>query len=569
MKKTIKYFIALCCLPFLNSCLEETHPTWAILYEQMKEDENSLVAQSNAIAASMTHAGDDYGDYFGYGSMMIWHDVMVADLPIFSSSYDYYSWYGRKTARLDDVTTNADFWDFYYNLIHNANQLIGLVNPETATPEALAYLGNALAYRSFAYFDLARMYEYKHTGVAALDAQAESNQIMKLTVPIITENTTEEEARNNPRAPFYKMYRFLMDDLNRAEIYLKDYERDAVNYADVSVVYGLKARLWLELGTRFEKYPEDLSTQLSHESDAELQEFSTLGINSAADCFDRAASYARLAINEGYSPITESEWHNTKTGFNTANNAWMWGILIGSEDDAVIEWQCFTGMLCPETIFGVSCPTYGAMRMIDASLFAKIPDTDWRKKTWIAPSDAGQTSAASKYNTLLKADEWADLPAYTGLKFRPGNGNTTNYLEGTVVDIPLMRVEEMYLIEAEAKAHISLQAGVSALNQFVKTYRDSGYSYSASDINEFCSEILKQKRIEFWGEGIVLWDYKRLEKAVIRQYDGSNFPSAYQLNSPEGYVARWLNIYITSEEYQYNTALVNNPNPSYNSAYEY
>ena len=39
----------------------------------------------------------------------------------------------------------------------------------------------------------------------------------------------------------------------------------------------------------------------------------------------------------------------------------------------------------------------------------------------------------------------------------------------------MMRVEEMYYIEAEAKAHQNLAEGVEAMVNFVKTYRDPEY----------------------------------------------------------------------------------------------
>ena len=36
-----------------------------------------------------------------------------------------------------------------------------------------------------------------------------------------------------------------------------------------------------------------------------------------------------------------------------------------------------------------------------------------------------------------------------------------------------------------------------------------------------------QKRIEFWGEGIIFWDYKRLELQVVRGQPGTNAPVSY------------------------------------------
>lgn len=140
-----------------------------------------------------------------------------------------------------------------------------------------AFYGNALAYRALSYMDLTRLYEYKKTGVASLDGQAESNGIYGLTVVIIDENFDVTLAQNNPRVPFYHMYRFIMTDLNRAEHYLQGYVRSSKIRADLSVVESLKARMWLEIATRFQKYPEDLQTQIAHENDEDLAIYDKLG----------------------------------------------------------------------------------------------------------------------------------------------------------------------------------------------------------------------------------------------------------------------------------------------------
>src|SRR5690625_7665607 len=86
------------------------------------------------------------------------------------------------------------------------------------------------------------------------------------------------------------------------------------------------------MATRFQKYPEDLQTQLGHEDDEELMMYDKLGISSAEDCYRKAAEYARLVIDQ-YSPLTEEEWHSTTNGFNDAKvNSWIFAITINSID---------------------------------------------------------------------------------------------------------------------------------------------------------------------------------------------------------------------------------------------
>ena len=41
-------------------------------------------------------------------------------------------------------------------------------------------------------------------------------------------------------------------------------------------------------------------------------------------------------------------------------------------------------------------------------------------------------------------------------------------------------------------------------------------------MEDFRKELILQKRIEFWGEGIIYWDYKRLELSVTRGYSDNS-----------------------------------------------
>ena len=90
---------------------------------------------------------------------------------------------------------------------------------------------------------------------------------------------------------------------------------------------------------------------------------------------------------------------------------------------------------------------------------------------------------------------------------------------------------------------------------------DGSYSTARlGDLDSFIDEMFFQKRVEFWGEGILIFDYKRLDKGITRGYQGTNHPLAFAFNC-EGRSPQW-NIVITRGEYQSNTAIVNNPDPS-------
>ncbi len=343
----------------LSSCIEESLPTSGVIDKQLEGA--SLLGMSNSIAGYMNKNSSSSSDYtaIGYPGLMLWREVMANDWAPLSTDYDYFTYYASGQY-IGDYYTQGMIWMFYYYLIQKCNLLIGMEN--AASQENKPYLGNALVYRAMAYFDLARWYEYKHTGIASLDTNAEELGCIGLTVPITTEATTEEESRHNPRAPFYEMYRMILTDLLRAEEMLQGVEKArAKSDASLAVCHGMMARYWLELATRFEKYPADMATAVSHEGDAALGRYKTLGGPSAKECFEKARDYAQQAINEsGCRPLNENEWYNPNSGFNTANDSWIWAILMGSNDASVTDfsWDSWVSFTAPEADFGVSSTKY-------------------------------------------------------------------------------------------------------------------------------------------------------------------------------------------------------------------
>lgn len=517
------------------------------------------MGQINAIV-NFVNAYNTYGlDYsfdFGYSAFGITRDVMCEDFYVYDAYYDYFSWFGTCQKLSANAMANAIYY-YYYKFLNNTNNLIRVVDEATADGTSKQYIGIAKAFRAMIYMDMARFYEYKKTGIARLDDEARENNVYGLTVPIVTEQTTEVDARNNPRAPYYTMYKFILDDLESAEILLKDYVRPRKNLPDKAVINGLKARLWLDIATRTEKNPEAL---------AAIKEHVNQEVASATDCYAKAARYAREAIEQsGAIPLTEEEWFGGKdyaTAFNSIGSAsWMWGSML-TKDNMYSSYINFIGMISPEQNFGVGNYYYWAIRTISSRLFEQIADDDWRKATWIAPKDAGQLPG-KKYRTILPPSYFTYLPAYTNLKFKPKEGNVDDYKIGAVVDYPLMRVEEMYFIEAEAIAGSrGVAEGIAALQSFMQTYRYASYTCTAGTMDEFRQALMLQKRIEFWGEGLIYWDYKRLNLSVTRGYPGTNCPVGFRLNSIEGYCAPWFTLYFSKYESNQNKAIVLNPDPS-------
>ena len=535
----------------ISGCVKESLPQGSVqTQDQVSESESALQAISNAIPASMMTSDvlgwvGGYGDHtdFGIGAIHLKTEFMLEDM-VTSGDNPYYNRfypYVLNRSQGERYIYCAYFWQCYYKWIKMANDIISLVDPQTAAEDAVHILGQAYVYRAMCYLDLARLYEPKENGYTDVSS------ILGLTVPIVTETTTEEQAKENPRVPRADMYGFILSDLAKAEAYLSP---SSGNYTQPSLaaVYGLYARAYLEMG-----YWAD---------------------SDAAENFASAAEYARKAVTaSGRTPLTQAQWEDPVNGFNSgaASDSWIWGLATSSEN--TINIITYTAHISSEGTWG-----YAPLSQISASrrFYEAIPDTDFRKHSWLDPAYVADPEAGLPYDYKFSGSEQdktnflggtdANPPAvpYQNIKFRPYQGECSDYAVGNCADHPLMRVEEMLFIEMEAVAQSDLAAAKGLLETFMeKRILDGSYVCEASDLDSFQMEMLFQKRVEFWGEGVLFYDYKRLGAGITRGYSGTNESAIYALNS-EGRSPQW-NVVVTNGEFQYNSAIgtsTNNPDPS-------
>ena len=544
-------------------CVKETFPTGgSVTSEQIDASPNALQYMVNGIPSAMMASGtagyaSQYGYHadFGIAGIHLMTEAMLEDLTV-SGDLGYW-WFGAFTQNVSmgaDYIYCAYFWDCYYTWIKLANDIIvraGEVTEDT-DPTVINALGQAYAYRAMCYLDLARLYTPKQNSLAPV-----SDEVLKLTVPIVDETTDEAKSKNNPRATIEEIYEFIMSDLATAEQYLAN-AGNSYNQPTLGALYGMYARAYLELGAAYDK------------------------VNKKA--YEEAAKYARKAIEaSGKTPLTAAQWHDPKSGFNdgSANNSWIWGLSLSVENASNIITNI--AHIAPEAIWGYSVLS---LPSINKALYDLIDINDFRKKSWLDPEYtwnpsyetynpnngyqfAGNDDQVSGYEAygIKNAHDYflAFTSPYVNLKFRPAGGECVEYTEGNCADHLLMRVEEMYFIEIEATLYSKgIDAAKKLLNDFMQTYRYRSYDCSyASSEQSFIKEMLLQKRIEFWGEGILMYDYKRLNQGITRGYAGTNFPAVARFNT-EGRSPQW-NIVITRSEFQSNTAISqanNNPDPT-------
>lgn len=534
-----RYFAALLggTMLLTTSCSDlDTNPSGSTmgdgqLNEVLAQDPSKLKSEASGMYANMIEYGaitQWYGSArhydFGYASTMMMMDASGQDEPSQVSGYNWYN----KPLRFVDRTANSEttyfIWNQCYKNIKVANDVLKSVDLENLSDVAKSYVGQAYAMRAFEYFTLIQIYQFSYKGHE--DAAG---------VPIVTEKTAEAEANNNPRAAVKDVYKQIMDDLNTAIDYLTD-SRSAKSEINRQVAYGLRAR-----------------------------------VNLVMQNWSDAAADAKKAA-EGYTPLSKDA--AAAPGFNdvSASN-WIWGNIVDESNDIVQSGILnFPSMMCSFTGNGYS-PTY-ACRMINSKLWKEIPSTDVRKGWWIDENlnspivnpkyvvhqeDEDEDGNVVKYLAVYNqtGDEVADITEpYTNVKFGAYKNQYGNELNAC--DIPLMRVEEMILIQAEATAMGgNVEEGKRILENFVRTYRDPSYTCNATTAEGVQDAVWFQRRVELWGEGFSFTDLLRLKKPLDRT--GANYEVSVRFKLPaESPIFLYL---IPEDEENHNEALVGNNNP--------
>lgn len=450
---------------------------------------NPDLAQA-AVSAVFSQFGSLYGQYadehydFGFPSLMIGLDSQTADFHSRASGYNWYdSWEGFMTPNQNGRPTGMT-WLETYKQIKAANDLIATIDPETTDAKSQFYLAQGLASRAFDYWFLAQLYQFNYKG----------NED-KPCVPVITDKNTEEASANGcARSTVQETYDQILSDINDAIDLLKASNLTPQRVASskpkrmvsLAVAYGIRARVYLTM----HNYAEAAK-------DAQA----------AIDAFTGA-------------PYTIKEL--SAPGFtNSDDAAWMWAISVASTDRPVTSGICNWPSMMGSFQYGYC--TVGAWRWISSKLYATIPDSDVRKGWWLndeytsphltaAQQEYLDEYVAAKTPSLASTDN--SMMPYTQVKyglFGPIGEYTEAY------DVPLMRIEEMYLILAEAQGmSSSVATGAATLEKFVKTYRDPSYSCTASTEEAFQDEVWRQRRIELWGEGLAYFDVMRLNKDIDR-----------------------------------------------------
>lgn len=317
-------------------------------------------------------------------------------------------------------------------------------------------------------------------------------------VPIYTD-PTNKKTQGQARATIAKVYAQIDDDIIKAEQLLSatERERDSKSHLTLAEVYGLHARI------------------------AQVEENWELALEKATNAITEAQK-------EGIKVAGVSQFK----GLNSvaAQNV-MWGVKIIA-DQATKYASFFTHLDADMGKYGKAAP-----HQIARSLYAKMGAKDERRAWW-NPEDPANGEGG-----------------YQQEKFKFVNYQTW---EG---DYIFMRIEEMYLIKAEAECMTNHDDLAQQTLQTLIQTRDPEYTCNKTgqelgvltndQTGSLREEIINQRRIELWGEFGRIYDIRRLHQGFVRTA-GDGHPSAARkdkLNNatknPESY--KWVLVIPQSE----------------------
>lgn len=299
-----------------------------------------------------------------------------------------------------------------------------------------------------------------------------------LGVPLVITTTTDPM----PRATVAEVYTQIIQDLEAAIVLLETpYKEYSKSHFTASVVNGIRARVALTMGD-----------------------------------WAKAESFANTARTTTSATLMSSEQYTQ--GFSDASNPeWMWGSIM------ILDQQVYFYSYFAYMSYNFSSSNIRSNpKAINSNLYNLISETDIRKTLW-EPNPTAE-------NFPLPTSSFRHKP-YMNRKFKVKDYTSS------VGDIPYMRLAEMYLIEAEAKARLGEADAADVLYELVVT-RDPAYVKSINTGEDLIQEILIQRRIELWGEGHRWLDLKRLNLPLDRTNSNHNATLAVTMTVPAGDV-KW------------------------------
>ncbi|MEO9482150.1 MAG: RagB/SusD family nutrient uptake outer membrane protein [Ekhidna sp.] len=401
---------------------------------------------------------------------------------------------------LPTSTTVTQRWYQRYHIIASASAIINKVAEEgtPVDPDLADILGQAYAYRAYAYYDLITHYARGYlVGNPATDPG----------VPLQT--GTAPPYTSGPRATVQAIYDLMEADIDQSIAFFGSASprctggTDCKSNLNINTAHGLKARIAFSSG--------DWAT---------------------------AASSA-VAARAGYPLMSETDW---KSGFNTLDvGEVIWGSNVISTETVFFRSYFY---LMSNTFNGSQ--NRGNPKTFNIAMYNQIPATDYRRDVVLplAPNTnpSANNDQGGSFTVDPNYDNEADfLRVRDSIRSIYGTNSTghnthpymhykmKNKAPGTIDpdDIILMRSAEMYLIEAESELMQNNIPGAQAALQVLGASRDAAYNATAfATTGALLDHIKFQWYVEMYGEGFGYENHLRWDDPIDLTGSGAD-PTYY------------------------------------------
>ena len=386
----------------------------------------------------------------GQKGVDIWLDILSGDMALSANSYGWYQNTANLVSTVDfSREENSIIWRFYYKVVNLSNNVIasfGGNDAEPTTAQARYLLGQAKAYRAYAYFYLAQIFQ------RAYDP----------SLPILPYN--DGETAIAAKVPASQIYDLIESDLQHSIQLLDGFVPSSKQQINQNIAKGLLAYTYAAMGNY---------------ADARV----------LADEIIDSGEYSLTTTGQLAFPGAGS-------GFNDVNTpSWMWGYDITTEmGHQLLNWW---GQV---DYYTYSYQWAGDRKTIDTNLLALIPANDVRR------SQFGTSGTTNR----MPINKFYDP------------GRTAGGQQIITTDYIFMRIDEFYLLSAEAAAKSGDDAGAKIrLKQLLTSRFTGGAADADAYVDPLSGAALKQAiynqtRIELWGEGKSYLALKRNQATVTR-----------------------------------------------------
>ena len=408
---------------------------------------------------SLLYVSNGDHHYFGQKSIDMATDLLSSDMAMTLNAYGWFTDAATRTCSTASSGRNSYIWSYYYTIIMNANTAIRKMAPRQNefTDDELAVYAQALTLRAYCYYNLATLYNPGLMNETP-DIFVGGTGLGYSSIPIYTENDTTETGliKEQYVSSVGEAYEFAINDLRTAIAFFDsvDFVRMNKLIVDADVARGLLAYCYLE-----------------------------------DQQYDKAYQTAKELIDSRHFSIIPYD-NVLTTGFvSVEDNSWMWGSDVTIETTTGLA--SFWGHM---DIHTYSYASAGATKAIDEQLFELIPRSDIRRQ-W--------------FDTTKKFIN--DYKFYDKARGVLADELDRRWLN----DLVYMRIEEMYLIGAEAayrddQFDNSKNLMIELLDQRDKELADKMITWTkAEHSNALREQIYYNWRVEMWGEGRALATYKR------------------------------------------------------------